>query len=193
MDRHPTKCKARRTDGQPCGRYPRRGASVCPAHGGSAPQVRAAAAERVLDEKLRDTLARLGTVQGTPVDNPLAALALLAGQVLAFKDAVGELVNELREIRFTDSKGGEQLRSEVAMYERALDRSMQVLVAMARLKLDERLVAVSEAQAEMLVRAVDAGLAAAGLTGEAREPAKRAVAAQLRIISSGGGVGGGVA
>ena len=150
-----------------------------------------AAAERLLDGKVREALSRLGTAQGAPVDNPLAALALLAGQVLAFKDAVGELVNRLDEIRYQDAKGGEQLRSEVAMYERALDRSTQVLVAMARLKLDERLVAVSEATADMLVRAVDAGLAAAGVTGEAREPVRKAIARELRIISSAGGVAGG--
>jgi hypothetical protein len=193
MDRDPAKCRARRTNGEPCGRYPTRGADVCRSHGAGAPQVRAAAAERVLDDKVRDALARLGSAQGAPIDNPLAALAQLAGQVLAFKDAVGELVNRLDEIRFTDSKGSEQLRSEVAMYERALDRSTQVLVAMARLKLDERLVAVSQATAEMLVRAVDAGLAAAGVTGEAREPVRKAIARELRVISSGGGVGGPVA
>ena len=64
---------------------------------------------------------------------------------------------------------------------------------MARLKLDERLVAVSEATADMLVRAVDAGLAAAGVTGEAREPVRKAIARELRIVSAGGGVGGPVA
>ena len=64
---------------------------------------------------------------------------------------------------------------------------------MAKLKLDERLVAVNEATADMLVRAVDAGLAAAGVTGAARETARKAVAAQMRIVSAGGGVGGGVA
>ena len=51
MNRPREKCKARRTDGEPCGRFPTRGADVCRSHGGGAPQVRAAAAERVLDEQ----------------------------------------------------------------------------------------------------------------------------------------------
>lgn len=34
------RCRARRTDGQPCGAYAVLGAPVCSAHGGSAPKVR---------------------------------------------------------------------------------------------------------------------------------------------------------
>lgn len=184
------RCGARRTNGEPCRRWPSHGATRCVRHGAGAPQVRVAAAARVLDVKVRATLARLGV---GAVDNPLTALAQLAGEVLAWKDATAALVNELRELRYEDAKGGEQLRSEVVLWERALDRAVTVLAAMAKLKLDERLVAVSEATADMLVRAVDAGLAAAGLTGEARETARKAVAAQMRIVSAGGDVGGPVA
>jgi hypothetical protein len=188
MDRDPTKCRARRSDGKPCGRFSTRGADVCRSHGAGAPQVRAAAAERVLDGKVRETLARLGVGE---VSDPLTTLARLAAEVLAWKDATAALVNELRELRYEDSKGGEQLRSEVLLWERALDRATQVLVAMARLRLDERLVAVNEQVAAMIVRAVDAGLTAAGVTsGEARELARQAASRQLRIVSSGGGVDG---
>ena len=190
MDRDPAKCRARRTDGRPCGRFPTRGADVCRSHGAGAPQVRAAAAERVLDGKVRATLARLDVGQ---VDNPLTALARLAAEVLAWKDSTAALVNRLESIRYQDARGAEQLRAEVVVWERALDRAVTVLAAMAKLKLDERLVAVSEATADMLVRAVDAGLAAAGVTGEARETARKAIAAQMRIVSSEGGVGGPVA
>lgn len=41
------KCKAHKKDGTPCGRWPVRGSTVCPKHGGSAPQVRRKAAERL--------------------------------------------------------------------------------------------------------------------------------------------------
>lgn len=183
MDRSPEKCTARTARGR-CKRWPTRGATVCATHGGSAPQVRAAAAERVLDDQVRELLAQLGTPKGAPVDNPLDALARLAGQILSFKDAVGELVNELREIRYTDSKGSEQLRSEVALYERAMDRAITVLAAMARLKIDERLVAISELQAEMLFRAVNAGFASAGVNEpEVLTEARRVVARELRVLA----------
>ena len=42
-------CTARRTDGQPCKASAIKGATVCRVHGGSAPQVRAAAQRRLLE------------------------------------------------------------------------------------------------------------------------------------------------
>ena len=41
------KCKARNRRGEPCGNYPVAGAVVCATHGGSAPQVKRKAAERI--------------------------------------------------------------------------------------------------------------------------------------------------
>lgn len=43
------KCKAHKTNGDPCGRWPVKGATVCPKHGGSAPQVRRKAQERLAE------------------------------------------------------------------------------------------------------------------------------------------------
>ena len=128
------------------------------------------------------------------MQNPLTELSKLAGEVVAFKNIVGAMVNRLNgQIRYEDARGAEQLRSEVALLERAYDRCAQVLGLMAKLKLDERLAAVSEETAAMLVRAVDAGLAAAGVTGDAREPARKAVAREMRILNGGGAAGGPVA
>jgi hypothetical protein len=42
-NRQALRCSARRTDGQPCGAYAITGGTVCAAHGGSAPAVRASA------------------------------------------------------------------------------------------------------------------------------------------------------
>lgn len=68
--RHPlpsVPCRAHRSDGRPCRRWAIRGAAVCPAHGGRAPQVRRAAAERVrvaveVDCELRVLLAPRGVL-----------------------------------------------------------------------------------------------------------------------------------
>jgi len=46
--RQARKCRARRTDGQPCGNYAIIGGTVCRVHGGAAIQVRRKADERVL-------------------------------------------------------------------------------------------------------------------------------------------------
>lgn len=47
------RCTARRTNGQPCGNYSIHGGTVCAAHGGRSPQVRAAARARVVESQLR--------------------------------------------------------------------------------------------------------------------------------------------
>src|SRR5438046_1115634 len=46
------RCTALRTNGEPCSRWAIKGGNVCPFHGGSAPQVRAAARRRLQNEQL---------------------------------------------------------------------------------------------------------------------------------------------
>lgn len=170
--------KVRRT-GLPCKKRPVRGAKRCASHGAGAPQVKAKAAQNVVEDETRRALARLDVA---PVADPLTELSKLAGQVVAWKDALAALVNRLTELRFEDHKGSEQLRSEVALFERGMDRCNTVLSTMARLRIDERLAQISEAQAERVLRAIDAALDAAGVPPAERAPAKQAAARHLRVV-----------
>lgn len=191
------KCKGTaKSTGKPCQLDAMRGSMVCHKHGGSAPQVRAAAKRRLLNAQVSNQLARLDV---TPVSDPLTELGSLAGQVVAFKDQLATLVNQLHgdpvtcvecghettpfgtELRYTDVKGAEQLRSEVALWERALDRCASVLSSMARLKIDERLARITERQAEMFMSAMNAGLLAVDVPRERHIDAKRAAARHLRV------------
>lgn len=52
------RCTARRTDGTPCGAWAIRGGFVCRMHGGAAPQVRAAAHARLLEDRMARAGAR---------------------------------------------------------------------------------------------------------------------------------------
>lgn len=146
------RCTARTRRG-PCRNRPIRGGNVCKVHGGRAPQVRAKAAERLA---MHDAMAELARRGIPPVDNPLSALAALAGEITATKNIFRERLGDLDEAawRYSDAKGAEQLRAEVALYERALDRSARVLADIARLKIDERLAAVSEAQGRTLAAVI---------------------------------------
>jgi hypothetical protein len=162
---------------RPCKANAVNGQTKCVAHGGRSPQAKAKGAERVVEEKARATLVQAGA---PPVADPLTALGELAGQVLAFKDALGEQVNRLESIRFEDAKGGEQLRSEVVVLERAFDRCAQILALIAKLNIDERLAKVTERQADAVVQAIDAALAAAGITGQTATEARHAAAVRLR-------------
>jgi hypothetical protein len=168
-----------RSTGLPCTRPVARGATRCRFHGGAAPQTKARVRQRVVEQDARRALARLDVA---PVSDPLTALAALAGQAIAFKDQLAERVNELQAIRFTDDKGAEQLRSEVTLWERALDRCERFCTAMARLGIDERLARVEEAEAELVIAAIEVALDAAGVEPSRRADAKRAAATHLRLV-----------
>jgi hypothetical protein len=139
--------------------------------------VKVAAERREADREARQLLATLGAI---PVSDPLQALLKLAGQVLSWQEATAGLVNELESVRYRGANGMEQLRAEVALYERAMDRAAGVLGAIARLNIEERLVRVTERQADAVVDAIEAGLAEIGITGAQAVEAKRAAARHLR-------------
>lgn len=169
-----------------CRNTPVRGTNVCRMHGGSAPQVKAKAEERVAQQQFDEEMSRaLARLKVAPVDNPLTVLAELAGQAVAFKDALAERVNRLNDdIRYEDMRGSEQLRSEVALWERALDRCERFVTSMARLKIDDRLAKVEEAQIELVLAALDAGLVAIDVAPDRRVAAKAAAARHLRAAEN---------
>lgn len=165
---------------KPCGNSPMHGSTVCRMHGGGTPQARAKARQRQVETAARKQLAQLDVA---PVSDPLTTLAELAGQALAFKDVLADRVNEIKAIRYRDHKGAEQLRSEVALWERALDRCERFVSAMAKLNIDERLAKVSEQQAAMLTDALAAALGEMGLTYDQQREARSRVASHLRVAT----------
>lgn len=185
-DRHdPSRCGARKRQGEgACTQaagwgtdHP--GIGHCKLHGGSTTAHTTQAVRRRAETEARAVLAELGV---PAVDDPLAALLKLAGQVLAWQEATARLVNGLEDIRYRAANGTEQLRAEVALYERAMDRAVAVLAAIARLNIEERLARVTERQADAVIDAIDAALAAAGVTGQDAARAKQAAARHLRSV-----------
>jgi hypothetical protein len=126
------------------------GGLTCRIHGSAAPQVRAAAAVRVLEQEVAREIGRRGW---EPVTDPVGAYADNAGEVLAFKDVLRQRVETLddwtlRIAAFGSSSDegeggqlmamGEQVRAYVAAYERALDRAERTLARMITLGLDAK-------------------------------------------------------
>lgn len=154
------------------------GIGHCKLHGGNTGAQRLQADRIRVDREVRATLAALDVA---PVDDPLTALMQLAGQVLAWQEATAHLVNRLGDqIRYEGMAGGEQLRAEVQLYERSMDRAEKVLSSIARLNIEERLAQISEAQADRVLAAIDAALAAAGLAGAEAASARQVAARHLR-------------
>ncbi|MFE3522231.1 hypothetical protein ACFXOD_11655 [Streptomyces sp. NPDC059161] len=155
------------------------GTGRCKLHGGSTPNQKTSAARQRAEAEARAVLAELGVA---PVDDPLKQLLALAGQVLAWQRATAELVNRLESVRYQSDGGSEQIRAEVLLYERAMDRAVAVLTAIARLNIEERLAAVAGRQVDAVVGAVEAALASAGVRGEDAIQAKRVAARHLRAL-----------
>ena len=178
--RQSRKCSGTRsTDGMPCEGWAVNGSKVCSAHGGRAPQVKAKAAERVLEQQARRELARLDV---PPVDDPLTGMARIAGQVVAWKDVLAEKVNGLTSLRY-EGESGEQLRAEVALWERALDRCERFLTAMARMNIEERMARVTEKQAALVQDALHLVLGEMGFSLEQRRDAAARLGRHLRAVS----------
>ncbi|BFP50013.1 hypothetical protein KCMC57_63810 (plasmid) [Kitasatospora sp. CMC57] len=156
------------------------GTGRCKLHGGNTTNQRTAAATEIAEREIRSVLAQLDVA---PVDDPLTALTVLAGQVVSWQTAIATLVNNLEDrVRYEGAAGAEQLRAEVALYERAMDRTGHVLGLIAKLNIEERLAAVTEAQADRVIAAIDAALAAAGITGPQAAQARQAAARHLTAV-----------
>lgn len=166
--------------GEPCKRPPNKGMTVCNSHGGRAPQTRAAATRNMEAGQLRAILERHG--RNEPITDPLRALQELAGRVRAWFDFLEERIGSLRHSSQWDT---EQIRGEVQLYVQAQDSFAKILVDMGKLKIDERLVAIHEATAAMVLDAMKAGFASAGVTGVAQAEAIKVTGRKLRVIQGG--------
>ena len=153
----------------------------CRLHGGNTRNHRKRAADAEAEDRARAMLAQLDI---QPVDNPLTELQLLGGEVVAWKNAIRVLVNDLQsDIRY-EGEHGEQLRAEVALFERAMDRCERVLTSLAKLNLDERLARIEEAKGKLIIAAVLGGLAAVDVPPELQQAARAAIAERLRTVSA---------
>ena len=128
-------CTAKNRDGEPCGRAPIVGASVCWTHGGATRQVQAKAAERRAELRImRDVASR--TIE--PITDPISWYQMTAGEVALFLELCREQLRDLSSLTRFDAKDVEDVRAVVALYERGLDRASRVGEAMLRLGIEAK-------------------------------------------------------
>lgn len=171
-------CQGTNRDGRPCGNAAGKGTDHlgtgnCRSHCGSTPNGRTGAVR----EQARAEVMRLGF---EPVADPLAQLASVAGELVAVKDRLREHVERLTEIRTLSAEGTEQVRAELSAYQQALRDTVSVLAAMARLNIGERMAKVSEAQLELMEKALRFALEDAGLGLEEQDRAAHVFTRHLR-------------
>jgi len=153
-----------------------RGADKCRMHLGRK------AATVILEAQAERLLYRY---DATPCGDPLEALQRLAGRALALEETIGHLVNNLESIRYESGGegGGEQLRAEVAVLERAMDRCGKLLVDIAKLNIDERLVRVTEKQAGLAEKALLATLGEMGMDAGQQTEACARLGRHLQLVA----------
>jgi hypothetical protein len=121
-------------------------------------------------------------ITGRKVTNPLEELSLLVSEVILYKDFCADQVARLRGDYRYEGRSGEQLRAEVALYERSLDRVGKLLIEWSRLDIDARLTRIEEAKAAMLLEVIRRVLMSAELTDEQRVKAEGTAVKELRAL-----------
>ena len=170
--------KPRKNGRGPCHGTPVTGSDSCRMHLGKEAGPAIAAA------KLEDAAQRLlYKHDAAPVTNPLEALQALAGRALALEQVIGEKVNELRSLRYETEGGGEQIRGELQVLERAMDRCGRMLTDIAKLGIEDKLAGIRQRTLDMLERALDAALEASGAPLDGKAKAREAFKRQLKIVA----------
>lgn len=151
------RCGAKCRDGGTCTQRPMLGQTRCRLHGAKAPNSLRAGRRRLAEQQAVKAVKRAG-VDVEAVADPVALLRELAAEAVALKEFFAERLAALEELRYR-SGSGEQLRSEVALYERSLERAQKFAADLARLGISERSVRVDEARVILLVAVLERVLA----------------------------------
>jgi hypothetical protein len=174
------RCGARTPRGA-CKRYPIRGGNRCPMHGGSSPQAKAKAAERLALGRAHKYLEALGA-DHVPHRDSIEALQDLGNQASLLVDLLRGVISRLDSVSSDGGAGvGEQIRGEVQAYLLAMTRAESVHGRIVALNLEERRTQVLEKDARLVVDALRVALALAeGLQN--REIVERELMRQLGLI-----------
>jgi hypothetical protein len=122
-------------------------------------------------------------IDTTRVANPLQALLELADEAMGFKQECARRVIALDENEWRyEHIAGEQIRGDILLYERAMERAARMLMMVSRLGIEERLARVTERQAVIVERAIVAALEESGADHKVQDKAREIVAKHLRAV-----------
>lgn len=155
------------------------GEGPCKLHGGCTPTVSKGAHLRLVERQARELFGKVAP-DAVPVENPLQAYAEFAGRVMAWLDLMDSLLDDLRSVGYRDAPG--VANAKVQLYERAMDRANVVLRDYARLGIDSRLAAITEAQAKTVMRAIEAVITLLAPDAELANEARQVAARHLRAV-----------
>lgn len=180
----PKRCKATNRAGEQCGRPPMRGGRVCASHGGKSPRVLAAAQRNLAEAEAIREVTRLSDARGPlSLSEVYREMLRTAGLAVAWRDVLEAKVSSLEDYAGVNGLGAEQVRADVALFERALDRTAKVLELIARLDLDSRLTNMGEDLGRQVVAMIRRAVADVDFTPEQEARFNAAIARELRAAS----------
>lgn len=173
-----------RSTGEQCKNRPIPGAFVCRYHGGNddarrngAKRLAVQRAEKVLIEALAEAPAMHSV--GDVYDD----LLQVAGVASTWRQILQDRVAELQKLGYRGVTA-EQVKADVQLFERALDRSAKIGESIARLNLEERKQALDERTAGMVATCIRAVLDDLDLTPEQKAVATVAAPRRLRELTA---------
>lgn len=178
------RCRARRTNGEPCTNWPMKGAKVCHAHGGRAPQVKAAAKRRQEQQTALAAVATYGLPRQIAPDQALLEeVHRTAGHVAWLHQLIGGL--DQTGLTQRAENGTTSPAVWVDLYQRERAHLVKVAASAIAAGIAERQVKLAEQQGALLAGAVQRILDALELTPQQRAKVPEVVPAVLRQIEQG--------
>lgn len=170
-----------------CGKYAIKGGTVCETHGGSIGHVRDAANQRLSEARQRAMAARFLKQQGIPdIEDPLDELMKLASEATAYREVYRKMMDELLssdEVRYS-GRAGEQLRAEVALWERSAERCLKIYETITRLGIAERQQRLKEAELTLIAGGIREILRRLNLSPEQKKASITIVPEVLRELEA---------
>jgi hypothetical protein len=157
-----TGCSAHNVKQNPCGGPAMIGTTPprCRVHLGKSSTVHKA---QVAVEKQARKIAGLSDSQPVAVDDVLTTHLALAGEVLAWRDALRGMVEELSSVGYATA-AGEQTKAAAKLYADALDKADRILTNIGRLNIDDRMATHNEKSGARLTAILAIALAQLGLS-----------------------------
>jgi hypothetical protein len=190
-----TRCRARYGQPDHCTRIATRGTvpPVCASHGARQGSLTSQnAARRVIEDQainrleaiMSDDADAIRILNPEPIGNPLTALLDLAAEIRALREIMRDRVFAIKagDWRYR-GREAEMVRAEIILYERAQEREAHILIQIAKLKIDERLAAISERRMARMEQAMDIALKGSGLDLAGQEQARQILRRELTKAS----------
>lgn len=191
MDEEVKTCKTVHSDGNKCRNRAIDGKDFCSwCFKRQSPVTRDAQRKKEIEHKSKVIIGELMKKEDVPIEvdelglsiNPFDALLDIVEEQVRWKDTCQKNLNKLKvdEWRWDGDRAGEQLRSEVVLYERAIERCTNTLVKIARLGIEDRLARIAMRQQSVMEQAIVRTFADMGLSIEQQAQARIRMVHHLR-------------